>query len=218
MKTKTTNQKFNLTKGILVMMVIMLCLSAETSAQGEDSTKSLFGSNVKVSEIWTPEVKINSIQGDVGTLIGFYGGAVFNNSILLGISGGVNLSQPRVNYGYFGALGQYIYKPSNIWHCSGQMLLAYGSTKDYEDPKTGLLDNFGNISGASFFLMEPGINIELNLSKRLTLVTGISYRYVTGLDVNNENLGISHVTSAELSGINFNIGLKFKKEKKPKMD
>jgi hypothetical protein len=218
MKTKTTNQKFNLTKGILVMIVIMLCLSSEISAQGEDSTKSLFGSTLKVSEIWTPEVKINSIQGDIGTLIGFYGGAVLNNSVLLGISGGVNLSHPHVNYGYFGAVGQYIYKPTNLWHCSGQILLAFGSTKDYENPKSGLFDNFWNISGASFFLMEPGINIELNLSKRLTLVTGISYRYVTGLDVHNENLQITHVTNSDLSGINFNIGLKFKKEKKPKMN
>ena len=217
MKTKTTNQKFILTEGISVMMVILVCLSAEAKAQEQDSTKSLFGSNVKVSEIWTPEVKINSIQGDVGTLIGFYGGAVFNRSILLGISGGLNLSHPRVNYGYFGALGQYIYKPANLWHCSGQLLLAYGTTKDYEDPKSGLLDNFWNISGAGFFLMEPGINLELNLSKRLTLVTGISYRYVTGLDENDENVQITHVTNEDLSGINFIIGLKFKKEKKPKM-
>jgi hypothetical protein len=217
MKTKNTNQKFNLTEGNLVMVVILLCLSAVASAQEVDSTKSLFGSNVNVSEIWTPEVKINSIQGDLGTQIGFYGGAVFNQSILLGISGGLNLSHPRVNYGYFGALGQYIYRPTNLWHCSGQLLVAYGTTKDYEDPKSGLLDNFWNISGAGFFMMEPGINLELNLSKRLTLVTGISYRYVTGLDENNENVQITHVTNEDLSGINFNIGLKFKKEKKPKM-
>lgn len=200
------------------MMVILVSLSAEASAQDQDSTKSLFGSNVRVSEIWTPEVKINSIQGNVGTLLGFYGGAVFNRTFLLGISGGVNLSHPTVNYGYFGAVGQYIYKPANLWHCSGQLLLAYGSTKDYEDPKSGLLDNFWNISGASFFLMEPGINLELNLSRRLTLVTGISYRYVTGLDAHNENIEITHVTNSDLSGINFNIGLKFNKEKKPKMD
>jgi hypothetical protein len=218
MKTKTTNQKLNLTQRILVFMVILGSLTAEASAQEQDSTNSLFGSAVKVSEIWTPEVKINSIQGDVGTLIGFYGGAVFNQSILLGISGGVNLGHPRVNYGYFGALGQYIYKPSNLWHCSGQVILAYGSTKDYENPKEGLLDNFWNISGASFFMMEPGINLELNLSKRLTLVTGISYRYVSGLNEANENLQITHVTNKDLSGINFNIGLKFKKEKKPKVN
>lgn len=218
MKTRTTNRKINLTEGILVMMVILVCLSAEVAAQEQDTTKSLFGSNVKVSEIWTPEVKINSIQGDIGTLIGFYGGAVFNRSILLGISGGANLSHPRVNYGYFGAIGQYIYKPSNIWHCSGQLLLAYGSTKDYEDNKSGLLDNFMNTSGAGFFLMEPGINLELNLCPRLTLVAGVSYRYISGLDENNENVQITHVTNKDLSGINFNIGLKFKKEKKPKAE
>jgi len=218
MKTKTTNQKFNLNKVLFVLIVILIFLSAEASSQEQDSTRTLFGSDVKVSEIWTPEIKINSIQGDVGTLIGFYGGAVFNRSILLGISGGVNLSHPKVNYGYFGGVLQYIYKPSNLLHCSGQMLLAYGSTKDYENPKSGLLDNFWNISGANFFLMEPGINLELNLSRRITLVTGISYRYVTGLDENNENVEITHVTNDDLSGINFTIGLKFNKEKKPKMN
>lgn len=217
MKTKTTNQKFNLNKVLFVLIVILIFLSAEASSQEQDSTRTLFGSDVKVSEIWTPEIKINSIQGDVGTLIGFYGGAVFNRSILLGISGGVNLSHPKVNYGYFGGVLQYIYKPSNLLHCSGQMLLAYGSTKDYENPKSGLLDNFWNISGANFFLMEPGINLELNLSRRLTLVTGISYRYVTGLDETDENVQITNVTNEDLSGINFNIGLKFKKEKKPKL-
>jgi hypothetical protein len=218
MKTRIANQKISLNGVLFIMNVILMNLSVEAMAQEQDSTKSLFGSNVKVSEIWTPEVKINSIQGDVGTLIGFYGGAVFNRTILLGISGGANLSHPTVNYGYFGAVGQYIYKPANLWHCSGQILLAYGSTKDYEDPKSGLLDNFCNISGAGFFLMEPGISLELNLSKRLTLVTGISYRYVTGLDENDENVQITHVTNEDLSGINFNIGLKFKKEKKQKVD
>ena len=112
MKTKTKNQKLSLTEVIIVAMVILICLSAEASAQEQDSTKSLFGSDVKVSEIWAPEVKINSIQGEVGTLIGFYGGAVFNRSVLLGISGGANLSHSHVNYGYFGAIGQYIYKPA----------------------------------------------------------------------------------------------------------
>jgi hypothetical protein len=218
MKTRIANQKISLNGVLFIMNVILMNLSVEAMAQEQDSTKSLFGSNVKVSEIWTPEVKINSIQGDVGTLIGFYGGAVFNRTILLGISGGANLSHPTVNYGYFGAVGQYIYKPANLWHCSGQILLAYGSTKDYEDQKSGLLDNFCNISGAGFFLMEPGISLELNLSKRLTLVTGISYRYVTGLDENDENVQITHVTNEDLSGINFNIGLKFKKEKKQKVD
>jgi hypothetical protein len=64
--------------------------------------------------------------------------------------------------------------------------------------------------------MEPGMNLELNLSKKLTLVGGISYRFVMGMDENSENLSITHVTSEDMSGVNFNIGLKFGKEKKPK--
>jgi hypothetical protein len=95
-------------------------------------------------------------------------------------------------------------------------VLAYGSTKDYENPKSGLLDNFWNISGAHFFVMEPGMNLELNLSARLTLVTGASYRYVTGLNENDENVSITHVTNKDLGGLNFNIGLKFGKVKKTK--
>jgi len=216
MKTRIKNQKMNLNGMITVLVVTLMLSSAGISAQEQDTTQTLFKSNIKVSEMWTPEVKINSIQGDIGTLIGFYGGVLINRSFLLGISGGVNLGHPRVNYGYFGGIGQFIYKPENLLHLSGQLLLAYGSTKDYENPKSGLLDNFWNISGAHFFVMEPGVNLELNLSKRLTLVAGISYRYVSGLNENDENVSITHVTNKDLSGVNFNIGLKFGKEKKVK--
>jgi len=216
MKTKTSNQKFNFNGLISILIGTLMLLPLRAGSQENDSTKTLFRSNVKVSEIWTPEVKVNSIQGDIGTLIGFYGGAAFNRTFLLGISGGVNLSHPRVNYGYFGVIGQYICKPENLWHFSVQLLLAHGSTKDYENPKSGLFDNFWNISGAGFYLAEPGLNLELNLSKRLTLVTGLSYRFVTGLNENNENISITHVTNKDLSGVNFNIGLKFGKQKKSK--
>lgn len=214
MKTKTKNTKANLKAIICIMIVTLLFFSMGAAAQEENSIKSIFRPDVKVTELWTPEVKINTIQGNVGTLVGFYGGALINRTFLLGIAGGVNLGHPRVNYGYFGGIGQFIIKPSNLVHCSGQLLVAYGTTKDYEDPKEGLLDNFWNISGANFFMMEPGMNLELNLSKRLTFVAGVSYRYVSGLNESNENVQITHVTNKELSGLNFNIGLKIGKNPK----
>jgi hypothetical protein len=218
MKTKTANQKLNLNEGIFVLIVILMFLSNGMAAQQPDSTQSLFKSEIKVSELYTPEIKFNSIQGDIGTLIGMYGGIVINRTFLVGISGGVNLGHPRVNYGYFGGIGQYIWNPSKMVHFSSQLLVAFGSTKDYEHPKSGPLDNFWNISGAGFFVMEPGINLELNLSRRHILVAGISYRFVSGLNENHENVSITHVTNKDLSGINFNIGLKFNKEKKSKKD
>ena len=214
MKTKTKNQE-TLQKGRFVTItMLLLCISLSTSAQQGDSVKTLFRPGITVSELWAPEVKINSIQGETGTLVGFQGGALFNKSFMLGISGGVNLSHPRVNYGYFGAIGQYIYKPSNLMHYSLQVVLASGSTKDYENPKSGLFDNFWNISGAEFYMFEPGVNVEINLSKSLTFYAGLSYRYVWGLNENNENVSRTHVTNRDLSGLNLSVGLKFGKEKK----
>jgi hypothetical protein len=214
MKTLTKNQKLNLNEVISVMIVVLMFLSTGASAQEEESIKSLFKQDITVNELWTPEVKINSIQGDIGTLVGFYGGVLINRTFLIGISGGVNLGHPWVNYGYFGGIMQYIFKPAEVVHYSSQLLLAYGTTKDYEDPKKGLLDNFWNISGAPFFIMEPGLNLEVNLGRRVTLVAGMSYRYVSGLNETNENIQITRVTNNDMSGLNFNIGLKFVKRPK----
>lgn len=214
MKTKTETRKMNFNKRNFVLAIFLMFLFSGTFAQDTESTQTLFKSDIKVSEMWVPEVKINSIQGDIGTLVGFYGGALINRTFLLGISGGVNIGHPRVNYGYFGGIGQVILNTDKVVHCSAQLLLAYGTTKDYEDPKEGLLDNFWNISGESFFIMEPGVNLELNLSKRITLVAGVSYRYVSGLDSGNENVLVTGVTNEDMSGVNFNIGLKFGKKSK----
>ena len=211
MKTLTKTSKLNMVILSLVLIVVLMSLSTGAAAQEEESIKSLFKQDIIVNELWTPEVKINSIQGDIGTLVGFYGGALINRTLFIGISGGVNLGHPRVNYGYFGGILQYIFKPAEVVHCSGQLLLASGTTKDYENPKEGLFDNFWNISGAHFFIMEPGLNLEVNLGRRVTLVAGMSYRHVSGLNENNENVKITRVTNNDMSGLNFNIGLKFVK-------
>lgn len=214
MKTKV--EKTNLLKKVstVAMAFILVSLSVSVSAQESESRQTMFRSNVRVTELWVPEVKLNSIQGDLGSLIGFYGGALFNDEFLLGITGGVNLTHPRVNYGYFGVVGQYIYEPSSLVHFSGHLVLASGTTKDYESAKSSLFDNFWNISGAQYYQIEPGVNLEVNLSRRMTFVAGVSYRYVTGLDEADENVQLTHLTNKDLSGINFNIGLKFGKQRK----
>jgi hypothetical protein len=73
----------------------------------------------------------------------------------------------------------------NWFHFNSQLLLAYGSTKDYENPKSSFFDNFWNISGTYYYLAEPGINLEINLRPNISLCAGISYRFVTGLNENS---------------------------------
>jgi len=191
-----------------VLMLSSACLSAQ-----EEAPKTLLKSEISITDLFVPEFKMNSIQGDMGSLIGFYGGPLINRSFLVGACGGVNLGHPRVNYGYFGGIGQYILRPDDMVHLSGQLVIAWGTTKDYENPKSGPLDNFWNISGASFFMMEPGVNLEVNITNRMMVAIGVSYRYVTGLNENSEDISRTHVTNQDMSGVNFNIGLKFNREK-----
>ena len=44
MKTKTTNQKFNLSEVMFVLIVILMFLSKGAAAQQQDSTQALFKS------------------------------------------------------------------------------------------------------------------------------------------------------------------------------
>jgi hypothetical protein len=62
-------------------------------------------------------------------------------------------------------------------------------------------------------MMEPGVNLEVNITNRMMVAIGVSYRYVTGLNENSEDISRTHVTNQDMSGVNFNIGLKFNREK-----
>jgi hypothetical protein len=213
MKTKKENQKMKFKGSAFVLMIVLILSSASVLGQEAGSKATLLRSDIKVTEIFAPEIKINSIQEDIGTLIGFYCGPMINSKFLAGVAGGVNLGHPKVNYGYFGIIGQYVFNSSDMVHFSSQLVMAYGTTKDYENPKSSPFDNFWNINGADFYLMEPGVNFELNISNRLVLVTGVSYRYILGLDETSKEVSRTHLTNEALSGVNFNIGLKFCREK-----
>ena len=70
------------------------------------------------------------------------------------------------------------------------------------------MDNFGNTSGPGFYIIEPGINAEINLHDTARLMVGLSYRIVSGLDEDDELIQDTHVKSGDFSGFHINIGIK----------
>ena len=214
MKTKNEKSENRSSRLASAVMVSLMLISVSLTAQELKPERTLLGPDVTYTSVWAPEVKISSVKGTTGALIGGYGGVMINRTLLLGFTGAVNLTHPTVNYGYFGGIAQVITYPGKMVHLSGQLVIAYGTTKDYEDPKEGLLDNFWNISGERFMMTEPGVNVEVNLSKGITLVAGAGYRFISGIDPNNEYVEITHVTSQDMSGVTFNIGLKFSKARR----
>jgi hypothetical protein len=178
-------------------------------AQEEESTQTLFSGTPELGFVWGADLKFNSIQGQTGSFIAFYGGALIDRTTLLAATIGGNVGHPTVNYSYFGLLTQYTYNPKSLIHSSAQVLFAFGTTKDYEQAKSSLFDNFMNTTGAMFYIVEPGVNMELNLSVTVRMLIGVSYRLAFGLDENSIHVERTKVTAKDFSGLNVNIGVKF---------
>lgn len=187
-------------------LVLVACCS--TSAAAEE-TKTILGPDTDMSFVWGVDVKVNSIQEQTGTLLEIYGGTRIGRSTVVALAGGLNVSHPDVNYGYLGLLGQYTFKPEEAIHYGGQLLVGTGTTRDYEEEKSSLFDNYGNISGPRFFLIEPAVSVEANLTASTKLILSLGYRIVTGLDEDHELISTTRVTSDDLSGLNLMLGVQF---------
>jgi len=202
---------------ILLFFIILILMSNTIIAQ---ETKTLMGEDTKISSIWGVDLKTGKIQDDIGVGYDVFYGALFNRSILLGGVAGMNITHPLINYGYFGVFGNYTYKPDEVLHFSGQLALGAGSAKGYESTKSSAFDNFGNITGDGFYFLEPGVNVEFNITETSRLVVGLSYRYVTGLDevtFDQEDYESDDppkeysFSETDLSTVFFNIGVKMGK-------
>jgi hypothetical protein len=205
---KTTHSFKTIFKGLSVIIAIALLLEACPSVYSQD-VKTLFGPDQGTEFVWGFDLKTATIQKEPGTQYGMYMGTLYGHSTLVAIVGAANVSHPRVNYGYVGAMVQYTYKPYNVVHMGGQLTVASGSTKDYEQQKSSTLDNFGNVTGAGFYLIEPAINTEINLGIQTRLIIGVGYRIVNGIDNKSKFVSRTHLSDRDLTGLNITVGVKF---------
>ncbi len=112
-------------------------------------------------------------------LYGGYGGLKFEFKVLP--TSPVHLNFPILIGGGGLAYNTWIYN----YHDSGN---SEGTTLDWD----------------AFFVVEPGIMVELNLLKFMQLDAGISYRYTPDLDLMETNAGL-------INNFNVNLALKFGK-------
>ena len=172
------------------------------------NSSTLFGPDTQVSFVWSPEIKVSTIQNETGSTVGFYAGALINKSFLIAGAFGASGDYQTSDYCYFGIMGQYTYNPHKLVHPSAQLLIAAGSTLEYDHQSPNIFDD--DISnGAPFYFAEPGVNVEVNLGKKVRLVTGVSYRFAWGLNEYPEMVNPSLLSNNDMSGISCNFGLKF---------
>ena len=191
---------------LLLTAVLMISANNLCSAQ---ETVSVFDKGSDIGFVWGIEMKTSAIQHVPGTQYGMFAGVLFHHAVMVGLTAAANVTHPSVNYGYTALMIQYSHQQHRLVHLNFQLTLGNGSTKDYENEKSSVFDNFGNVTGANFYVVEPGMNVEVNLGRKTKLWLGTGYRLVYGIDPDNVHVSKTHVSDRDLSGLNANIGIKF---------
>lgn len=165
-----------------------------------------------------PVVKFTQIKGEPAVLVGGRGGWIINHSFVIG-GGGYGLvtsidadnetivssfgSKPYINFGYGGFEMEYIINSNQLLHFSVAALIGGGGVSYRND----LWDNHEDWDDwdsphDAFFVFEPSANIELNIVSFFRINAGVSYRFISGANLDN-------LKNSDLAGPAASLTLKF---------
>jgi hypothetical protein len=192
-------------KVMIPIMVLLLSLSA----YGDEET--LISGEIESGGYGGPEVKFSSINGEWEVLVGGRGGWIINHQFVVGGAGYGLVTEGETNpgtvfpylndtfdMGYGGLLLGYISRSNRLVHVTLDVLIGGGGITPRDDVFQG------NFDEDAFFILEPSVNFELNVSRKIRFAFGGGYRITSGVeyfDLDDEDIG----------GTAINLMLKFGK-------
>lgn len=151
--------------------------------------------HVRFGGYGAPVVRFANIDNSLAVFMGGRGAAIINNSFAFGGAGygmvypkNINSSGKWSTIGYGGFLMEYYFFPKNVVNFSMGTIIGAGGSYDHID------------SYSTFFVVEPEVNIFVNVTQFFRLGIGGSYRYTNGLSAGS-------LTDANFRG--FTVGLLF---------
>ncbi|MBL7856984.1 MAG: hypothetical protein JNM57_04790 [Cyclobacteriaceae bacterium] len=205
----------------LLLMAATLLLTANAGfAQNQSEINTLFKGNIRSSGYGAIQNKFTTINGQYANMVEAYGGWFINRKFMLGIGGGAvtnNLPVPvqdrvigllDLSYMYtqFGMYSEYVVSSNKTVHLVFQLFAGPGFTAQYQrynwDDHQNYEENYNHYDENWFTVIEPGVQVEVNIFKWMRFSPGISYRFANG----SNGLGLS---DNDISGASINLGLKF---------
>lgn len=198
-------------------IVILMILTA-FSLYGQES-ETLISGHIESSGFGGPVVKFTRIDGDFAVLVGGRGGWIINHSFSIGIGGyglvndihpggDIPLSQ-RIQMGYGGLILEGIIASNKLVHLTVGTLIGAGGVAHgyqwFDDWDCWYDDDWGysyHRNPDVFFVLEPEINLMLNVARFFRIGIGASYRYATETDR-------EWISDDDLSGFSASLTFKF---------
>ena len=205
-----------------MLVFLGFSLSAQEENGNSQEYRTLFGSD-EISHGGYGGISVNytQIDGKEAVLVGARGAWVINHGVAIGLGGygfandmsyNKTINDITDRYTLAGGYGGLLIEPiiGAKWpvHVSIPVLIGAGGVayvnqywKTYDDP---YYHDYHPDDADAFFVIEPGIEIELNMVKFMRLAIGGYYRYTSDLD-------LADTKSDLLNGFSTGVTLKFGK-------
>ncbi len=202
----------------VMLSLLLLFIAGAIQAQEEET---LLSGGLESGGYGAPVVKFTTVKGEFAVMVGGYGGWLINHSFMIG-GGGFGLvtshevdpaswsfygipEAGRIEFGYGGGMLEFIFSPMAVIHSTVSLLIGGGSVS-MRNSYVGLFDTMDGNEGVrdGVFVLEPSVNVELNVTSFFRVNAGASYRFVSGTSM----FGLKN---SDLSGGSINLALKFGK-------
>ena len=180
----------------IIILLFFIAFSNLLLAQESTDPQSIFSGSSDLTGFGSYDMKLTQIKDGTSLFIGARGGVTVNKYFSIGAAGYGLVNAPEIedasstslkmNGGYGGLLIGFQLFPRKVVHLSFPIILGGGSMY-LTDPNyfQNTSDSDFTVEKSAFMVVEPGANLEFNITRFFHLEMGASYRYVNGLNMEN---------------------------------
>lgn len=207
-----------LSRAITAMLLSLALISAAVAQDEKERMSTLFGGNKGQIDYggWAGlNFGYNQVDGKDTYKIGARGGVLINHRFTIGLAGNGFFSDReyddiipdhtvRIAGGYGGLFMEATLFPFFPVHLSIPVIIGAGGVAYTSNNWSDGEYYWGRekYDSDAYFLLEPGLEVELNLIKFMRLAVGGTYRFTSDIDMVNTSSGM-------LRGLNWHFCLKF---------
>jgi len=205
-------------KKLIFFLVVFIAAAFQLKAQKSPKPSSLFSGKLHSSGYGALSTQYSSFNGESAIFTGAYGGWMINHKLMIGL-GGYGLvtshdgyamndetdgSHNKLKMGYGGLMLEYTFLEQKRFHVTTNLLVG-----------GGFVANASKISGpgrhedtwqskeeSGFAVIQPGINIETDITPWFRIGVGGGYRYIASANM-------SGISNSKMSAPTANVSLKF---------
>lgn len=171
------------------LLLFLLFFGALCAAEPQ----TLFSQDMEHGWYMAPVFKV-SVEDPSFNDFGVNAGWIINHRFSLGAAAYAMTAEPavgddglRYSLGYGGVLLDFEPDPDRLVHVNCQLLVGGGAYSYFYPSARHWRSGYGyddriEVESDAFFIVEPAVNVIVNLTKHARLGGGASYRYVEGVD------------------------------------